>query len=54
MTKKSLPGWRVRALQDPNVTTRQANIIMQGPQSLSEAWFLGAMRLKYLTRGIND
>jgi len=54
MTEKSLPGWKVKALQDPNVSDKQAQVIMKGPQSLSEAWFLGAMYLKYQTHGINN
>jgi len=54
MTKNSLPGWKVRALQDPNVTDKQAKILIHGPESLTDAWFLQAMRFKYLTRGIND
>ena len=51
MTKDSLPGWKVKALQDPNVSDKQAKIIMNGPESLGEAWFLGAMLLKYQIRG---
>jgi len=51
MTKDSLPGWKVKALQDPNVNSRQAEVIMRGPQSLSEAWFLSAMYYKYQIRG---
>ena len=51
MTKDSLPGWKVKALQDPNVSAKQAEVIMMGPQSLSEAWFLSAMYLKYQIRG---
>jgi len=54
MTKDSLPGWKVRALQDPSVNEKQAKIIMEGPKCLTDAWFLQAMRFKYLTRGIND
>ncbi len=53
MTKDSLPGWKVKALQDPNVTTKQAEVIMRGPQSLSEAWFLSAMYFKYQIHGTN-
>ena len=60
MTKDSLPGWKVRfdendnIIQDPSVTDKQAKIIMEGPKCLTDAWFLQAMRFKYLTRGIND
>ena len=51
MMKDSLPGWKVKALQDPNVSTRHAKIVMDGPKSLSEAWVLSAMRLKYQILG---
>lgn len=47
MASSELPEWKRRALADPEVTDKQARIIMDGPQSLSEAWFLGAMLLKY-------
>ena len=53
MTKDSLPGWKVKALRDPNVSAKQAEVIMRGPQSLSEAWFLSAMYYKYQIRGID-
>ena len=43
-----------KALQDPSVNEKQAKIIMEGPKCLTDAWFLQAMRFKYLTRGIND
>ena len=46
-----LPEWKRRALADPEVTDKQARIIMDGPQSLSdclvpwsnviEAWKIG-------------
>jgi|TARA_R100000030_G_scaffold12733_1_gene8489 hypothetical protein len=54
MTKNSLPGWKVRALQDPSVNEKQARIIMDGPKCLTDAWFLQAMKFKYQTHGIND
>ena len=54
MTKNSLPGWKVRALQDPSVNEKQARIIMDGPKGLTDAWFLQAMKFKYQTHGIND
>tara|TARA_B100000925_G_scaffold23702_1_gene16099 strand:+ start:3054 stop:3218 length:165 start_codon:yes stop_codon:yes gene_type:complete len=54
MTKNSLPGWKVKALQDPSVNEKQARIIMDGPKCLTDAWFLSAMYFKYQTHGIND
>jgi hypothetical protein len=51
MTEKSLPGWKVRALQDPSVNDKQAKILMHGPKCLTDAWFLQAMRYKYQIRG---
>ena len=47
-----LPEWKKRALSDPAVTDKQAKIIMEGPKCLTDAWFLQAMRFKYLTRGM--
>ena len=49
----SLPGWKVKALQDPNVSERHARIVMDGAKSLSEAWILSALRFKYQIRGTN-
>ena len=54
MTKNSLPGWKVRALQDPSVNEKQARIIMAGPKCLTDAWFIQAMKFKYQTHGIYD
>ena len=53
MTDEPLPEWKVKALQDPNVPHKHARIIMDGPKSLSEAWVLNAMRLKYQILGTN-
>ena len=47
MTKE----WQRRALADPNLDPKKAEVIMRGPQSLAEAWMLGALKFKYLTRG---
>ena len=51
MTDEPLPAWKVKALQDPNVPYKHARIVMDGPKSLSEAWVLSAMRLKYQILG---
>ena len=51
MTKNSLPGWKVRALQDPSVNDKQAKITMEGPKCPTDAWFLQAMGYKYQIRG---
>lgn len=42
-----LPEWRKRALQDPKLPERQVEILLKGPKSLTDAWFLQAMRFKY-------
>ena len=42
-----IPEWRRRALADPNLKERQVEILMHGPKSLTDAWFLQAMRYKY-------
>jgi hypothetical protein len=43
----NLPEWRKKALADPELSEWQVQTLINGPQSLSQAWFLGAMRLKY-------
>ena len=43
-----LPEWRKRALADPELKEWQVEkLLMRGPQTLAQAWFLGAMRFKY-------
>ena len=42
-----LPEWKRRALADPSIKDKQARIIMDGPKSLTDAWFLMAMKYKY-------
>tara|TARA_B100000902_G_C27302325_1_gene913540 strand:- start:2643 stop:2792 length:150 start_codon:yes stop_codon:yes gene_type:complete len=42
-----LPEWRKKALADPELSEWQVQVLLNGPQSLSQAWFLGAMRFKY-------
>jgi len=41
--------WQQRALADPDLSESQVRAIMNGPQSLADAWILGALRLKYLS-----
>lgn len=41
-------GWKALALEsEPNLTENQIRILSSGPKSLSESWFLQAMRYKY-------
>lgn len=47
MREKQFPEWRVRALQDINLPEKQVNILIHGPKSLTDAWFLAAMKFKY-------
>ena len=42
-----LPEWRKRALADPKLSEWQVQVLINGPQSLAQAWFLQAMRYKY-------
>jgi hypothetical protein len=42
-----LPEWRKKALADPSLKSEQVEILMHGPKSLAQAWFLAAMRYKY-------
>ncbi len=51
MTKKSLPGWKVKALADPELTDKQYHLLMLGPMSLSQAFQIQALKWKYQTRG---
>jgi hypothetical protein len=44
------PEWKKRALADPSLGERQVEILVHGPKSLSEAWFLQAMKFKYLRK----
>ena len=45
-----VPEWKRKALADPELGTRQAEILMHGPKSLSEAWVLQAIKFKYLRK----
>ena len=47
MANSELPEWRRRALADPSLKERQVEILMHGPKSLTDAWFLAAMKFKY-------
>jgi hypothetical protein len=42
-----LPEWRKRALNDPKLSEKQVQVLINGPKSLAQAWFLQAMRYKY-------
>ena len=45
--KNEIPEWRKRALADPSLKEKQVKILMHGPKSLTDAWFLQAMKYKY-------
>ena len=47
MSDKQLSDWRKKALADPELSEWQVEALMNGPQTLAQAWFLGAMRIKY-------
>ena len=42
-----MDDWKQRAYADPNLKWKHARLIGDGPKSLSEAWILAAMRIKY-------
>ena len=42
-----LPEWKKRALQNPKLKQKQIDILKNGPKSLTDAWFLQAMKYKY-------
>ena len=41
------PEWKKRALSDPSLKEKQVQILLHGPKSLTDAWFLQAMKFKY-------
>ena len=42
-----MDNWKQRAYADPQLKWKHARLIETGPKSLSEAWVLAAMKLKY-------
>lgn len=42
-----MSDWKTRALADPNLKYKHARLVMDGPKSLSQAWILQAIKLKY-------
>ena len=42
-----MDNWKQRAYADPHLKWKHAKLIETGPKSLSEAWILAAMKLKY-------
>ena len=42
-----MSNWKTRALDDLKLKYKHARIIINGPKSLSQAWILQAMKLKY-------
>jgi hypothetical protein len=54
MTKDSLPGWKVKALQDPDLPDSHWQVLRLGPTSLAEAFILQAIKWKYQIRGIRE
>jgi len=41
------PEWKRRALADPSLKEKQIEVLLYGPKSLTDAWFLQAMKFKY-------
>jgi len=39
--------WKQKALSDPNLKPKQVELLIHGPKSLTDAWALQAMKLKY-------
>ena len=54
MTKDFGSGWKALAMKDPNLTDKQWTLLNLGPQSLSDAWQLQALKFKYQIRGIRE
>jgi len=49
-----LPDWKMRALDDPNLSEKSWTLLKLGPTSLAEAWMLQALKMKYQIRGIRS
>jgi len=43
----TIPEWKQRALADPTLKEKQVQVLLHGPKSLTDAWFLQAMKFKY-------
>jgi len=42
-----MEDWKEKALMYEKLSEHNKKILREGPKSLAEAWFLGAMKLKY-------
>jgi len=42
-----MSNWKTRALADPNLKYKYVILITNGPKSLSQAWILQGLKLKY-------
>jgi len=42
-----MKDWKKLALSDPSLKDKQIQILLYGPKSLTDAWFLQAMKFKY-------
>jgi len=42
-----MDDWKQKALADPSLKDKQVEILIKGPKSLTDAWFLQAMKFKY-------
>jgi hypothetical protein len=42
-----MSNWKTRALADPDLKYKHIKLLVNGPKSLSQAWILQAIKLKY-------
>jgi len=48
-----MQDWKELCLSREKLTDKYKDVLINGPKSLSQAWFLQAMKLKYQTHGSN-
>lgn len=46
-----MEDWKEICLAREKLSEHNKRILREGPKSLAEAWFLGAMKIKYQTHG---
>jgi len=46
-----IPEWKKLALSDPSLGEKEVEILLHGPKSLSQAWMVQALKIKYFRGG---
>ena len=50
-SNSNVPEWKKLALSDPTLGDKEVEILLHGPKSLSQAWMLQALKVKYFRGG---